>query len=61
MWYNRVSEYLLKNGYKNNNICPYVFVNKTNIRFAIVVVYFDNLNLFGTPKKLNKTKDYLKN
>jgi len=28
MWYNRLSEYLLKEGYKNNQICPCVFIKK---------------------------------
>ena len=26
MWYNRLSEYLLKEGYVNNLICPCVFI-----------------------------------
>ena len=25
MWYNRLSEYLLKEGYKNDSLCPYIF------------------------------------
>ena len=29
MWYNRLSEYLVKEGYKNNSICPYVFIKKS--------------------------------
>ena len=28
MWYNRLSEYLLKEGYANNPICPCVFIKK---------------------------------
>lgn len=26
MWYNRLSDYLLKKGYVNNKICPCVFI-----------------------------------
>ena len=26
MWYNRLSDYLLKEGYANNLICPYIFL-----------------------------------
>ena len=26
MWYNRLSEYLLKEGYVNNPICPCIFI-----------------------------------
>ena len=28
MWYNRLSEYLLKERYVNNSICPCVFIKK---------------------------------
>uniref|UniRef100_A0A2N9GLH0 Reverse transcriptase Ty1/copia-type domain-containing protein n=1 Tax=Fagus sylvatica TaxID=28930 RepID=A0A2N9GLH0_FAGSY len=44
----------------------WVFVRKRNekneiIRFAIVAVYVDDLNLLRTPEELTKTADYLKN
>jgi hypothetical protein len=28
MWYNRLSEYLLKEGFENNPICPCIFIKK---------------------------------
>uniref|UniRef100_A0A2N9G6F8 Reverse transcriptase Ty1/copia-type domain-containing protein n=1 Tax=Fagus sylvatica TaxID=28930 RepID=A0A2N9G6F8_FAGSY len=61
MWYNRLSEYLLKEGFENNPICPCVFIKKSESGFAIVAVYVDDLNLVGTPEELTKTADYLKN
>ena len=61
MWYNRLSEYLLKEGFKNNPICPCVFIKKSKSGFAIVAVYVDDLNLVETPEELTKTADYLKN
>jgi hypothetical protein len=61
MWYNQLSECLLKEGFENNPICPCVFIKKSKFRFAIVVVYVDDLNLMGTPEELTKTADYLKN
>ena len=61
MWYNHLSEYLLKEGYVNNLICPSVFIKKSEIRFAIIVVYVDDLNHIGTPKELTRTTRYLKN
>ena len=61
MWYNRLSEYLLKEGFENNSICPCVFIKKSESGFAIVAVYVDDLNVVGTPKELTKTVDYLKN
>ena len=36
MWYNRLSEYLLKEGFENNPICPCVFIKKSESGFAIV-------------------------
>ena len=59
MWYNRLSQYLLKEGYVNYSIYPCVFVKKVATRFAIIAVYVDDLNLIGTPKELIKTIDYL--
>ena len=60
MWYNCLSEYLLKEEYVNNPICPCVFIKKSETGFAIIAVYVDDLNLFGTPEELTKTAEYLK-
>ena len=61
MWYNRLSEYLQKEGYVNNPICSCIFIKKSETRFAIMAVYVDDLNLVGTPKELIRTTNYLKN
>ena len=61
MWYNRLSEYLLKEGYVNNPICPCIFIKKLETGFAIIVVYVDDLNLVGTLEELTRTTNYLKN
>ena len=60
MWYNGLSEYLLKEGYVNNPICPCVFIKKSETGFAIIAIYVDDLNLVGTPEELTKTAEYLK-
>ena len=60
MWYNRLSDYLLKQGYANNPICPCIFIKKSKTIFAIIVVYVDDTNLIGTPEELTRTKNYLK-
>ena len=60
MWYNRLSEYLLKEGYENNPICPYVFIRKTISSFAIIAVYVDDLNIIGTTKEIKEAREYLK-
>ncbi|XP_059291968.1 secreted RxLR effector protein 161-like [Lycium ferocissimum] len=55
MWYNRLSEYLINEGYINDAICPCVFIKKTKSEFVILVVYVDDINLIGTPEELQKT------
>jgi hypothetical protein len=60
MWYNRLSEYLLKEGFEKNPICPCVFIKKSESGFVIIAVYVDDLNLVGTPEELIKTAIYLK-
>ena len=60
MWYNRLSEHLLKDGYVNNPICPCIFIRKTISGFVIIVVYVDDLNIIGTPKEIQEAANYLK-
>ena len=60
MWYKCLSEYLMKEGYKNDPICPCVFIKKSEIEFSIIAVYVDDMNLIETPKELSKTAEYLK-
>ena len=57
MWYNQLSEYLLKEGFENNPICPCIFTKKSKSGFAIIAVYVDDLNLVGTPEELTKLKN----
>ena len=61
MWYNRLSEYLLKEGYVNNPICPCVFIKKTISGFIIIVVHVDDLNIIGTHKEVLEAMMDLKN
>ena len=60
MQYNRLNEYLLLEGYVNNLICPCVFIKKSKIGFAIIIVYFDDLNVVRTLEELTKTTKHLK-
>ena len=60
MWYNRFNEYLLKEGYVNNLICPCIFIKKSETGFAIIAVYVNDLNLVGTPEELTRITNYLK-
>ena len=48
MWYNWLSEYLMKKGFMNNEDCPCVFIRKSNKGLCIISVYVDDLNIIGT-------------
>jgi hypothetical protein len=50
MWFNRLSDYLAKQGFVANEICPCVFIKKVGSEFAIISVYVDDLNIIGTEK-----------
>ena len=60
MWYNRLSEYLLKKGYKNDPICPCIFIKRLGSEFVIIAVYVDDLNIIGTRKELLEVVECLK-
>ena len=45
MWYNRLTKYLLKQGYNNDPICPCVFIKRYQSQFVIIIVYVDDLNI----------------
>ena len=59
MWYNRLNEYLTREGYRNNNNSPCVFIKKSNSGFVIIAVYVDDLNIIETPEELDNTAIYL--
>ena len=60
MWYNWLSEFLLKERYKNDPIHPCVFIKRFGSKFVIIVVYVDDLNIIGTPEKLLRVVGLLK-
>ncbi|KAM1709784.1 hypothetical protein EV2_000251 [Malus domestica] len=60
MWYNHLSEYLTSQRYMNNNRCHCVFIKKSHIRFAVVAIYVDDMNLIETPEELEKITAHLK-
>ena len=60
MWYNRLSDYLIKEGYQNDNICPCVFIKSSTNGFVVIAVYVDDLNLVGTPDEIARAASYLR-
>ncbi|KAK9150854.1 hypothetical protein Syun_009163 [Stephania yunnanensis] len=60
MWYKRLSDYLLKEGYVNNPLCPCVFIKRSSTGFVIIAVYVDDLNIVGNHDDIVRTSEYLK-
>ena len=61
MWYNRLSTFLISAGYKDDPICPCVFIKRSDSGFVIITVYVDDLNIIGTPSELSKIVCTMKN
>ena len=59
MWYNRLSEYLLKERSMSNSICLCVFIKKSKFGLTIIGMYVDDI-IIGTPEELTKAANYLK-
>ena len=60
MWFNRLSNFLLRRGYTNNDDCPCVFIKKSTDGFCIISVYVDDLNIIGTTRDIEEASAYLK-
>jgi len=60
MWFNRLSNFLLKRGYTNNDDCPCVFIKKSTDGFCIISVYVDDLNIIRTTRDIEEASAYLK-
>ena len=60
MWYNRLSDFLLKKGYVNNDDCPCVFIKRSQNGFCIISVYVDDLNIIGHTEDIEVGCTYLK-
>lgn len=60
MWYNRLNQYLLKKGYKNDPVCPCIFIKRSGKEFVIIAVYVDDINIIGTPEEVPKAVNCLK-
>jgi hypothetical protein len=60
MWYNRLSEFLLKKGYTNNPDSPCVFIRKSQKGFCIVSIYVDDLDTIEYAEDIEEASAYLK-
>ena len=60
MWYNRLSEYLLKKRISEQSNLPMCFYQEIKNWLTIRAVYMDDLNLIGNFEELTKIVNYLK-
>jgi hypothetical protein len=60
MWYNRLSDFLMKKGYINNVDSPCVFIRKSQKGFCIISVYVDDINIIGCAEDIEDARTYLK-
>ena len=48
-WYHHLCHFLISQGFIHNNTLPCIFTYNIESEFVILVVYVDDLNIFGTP------------
>ena len=60
MWYNQLSDFLLKKGCVNDTGSPCVFIRKPQKVFCIISVYVDDLNIIGCKEEIEEASAYLK-
>jgi hypothetical protein len=54
MWYNRLYEYLIKEGYRFNVISSYVYIKKIISDFTIITVNVNDLNIIRFSEEIKK-------
>jgi hypothetical protein len=54
MWYKRLRDFLIDRGFKNDEVCPCIFIKRTDKELVIVVVYVDDLNIIGTTNAISE-------
>jgi hypothetical protein len=59
MWYNRLKEFLLNKWYSNNDDCSCMFIRKSTIRFCIISVYVNELNIIGHKNDIDEARNHL--
>jgi len=57
---NRLFEYLLKEGYRNDPMCSCIYMKRSKNEFAIIIIYVNDINIVGTTNGLTKAIDCLK-
>jgi hypothetical protein len=59
MWYNRLSEFLLRKVYTKNDDCPRVFIKRSKVRDCVKSVYVDDLNIIGNKLDIDEARHHM--
>jgi hypothetical protein len=59
MWYNRLSEFLLRKGYTKNDDCSCVFTKRSKVGYCIISIYVDDLNIIENKLDIDKVRHHL--
>jgi hypothetical protein len=59
IWHKQLSKFLIQKGYSNNDDCPCFFIKKSSLRFCIISVYLEDLNIIGNTQDIDETRNHL--
>jgi hypothetical protein len=60
IWYNWLSEFLVKKGYINNSDSSHGFIRKSHKGFYTILVYVDDINITWYVEDIEETSVHLK-
>ena len=60
MWYKCLRDFLIDRGFKNDEVCPCIFIKRTHTELVIVAIYVDDLNIIGTTNAISEIVSQLK-
>jgi hypothetical protein len=59
VWFEKLSTFLKKNGFRNNELGTCIFIKRNEKDFVIIAIYVDDLNIIGTKSAVDKAKSLL--
>ncbi len=61
IWYHKFKDEMQKLGFVNDKKAPCIFIKRQADEYIILAIYVDDINLFGTPKLIEKTTKTIQN
>ena len=60
MWYKFLRDFLIDRDFKNDKVCPCIFIKQIDTKLVSVLVYVDDLNIIGTTNVISEIVFQLK-